>query len=185
MFNSKLLKTGAAVLLVCVASAAYAGPPPSVAGTLTVNATVTTDCLVNSPTLTFPAIDPTTVAAAVQGNASIQVTCTKGTTAATVTDIKLNGGANLSGGSRFMKEAGGATLAYQLCVDAAAACATPWGDGVTAGIGAANPTPFSSAFPAPPAFQSVTVNGVVSLANAQAAPASASYTDSVTITVDF
>ena len=185
MLNSKLLMTVAATLLVCVASAAYAGPPPSVAGTLTVNATVTLDCLVNSPTLTFPAIDPTTVAAAVQGNASIQVTCTKGTPAATVADIKLNGGANLSGGSRFMKEAGGATLAYQLCVDATAACSTPWGDSATAGIGSKLSTPFSSAFPAPPANQAVTVNGVISLANAQAAPTSASYTDSVTITVDF
>src|SRR6476646_6555186 len=83
-----------AVMLASLAGTASAG---TASGTLSTSATVNTNCTVNSPTLTFTAIDPT---AGVNSTvtATISVACTKSTT---LTDIKLGPGAHqIASGSR-------------------------------------------------------------------------------------
>src|SRR5882724_6347596 len=81
------LKTACATLVMSLiaAGSAFAG---TASGTLAVSATVNTNCTVNSPTLTFTAIDPTAGVNST-GSATLSVTCTKSTT---LVDIKLGPG---------------------------------------------------------------------------------------------
>lgn len=165
----------ATALIVFAAGSASAGTAP---GTLTVSATVNTNCTVNSPTLTFSAIDPTANANST-GSATLSVKCTKGTT---LIDIKLGPGAHqIASGLRQVNN-GANNMAYALCTDNAVPCVTPWGDSTTTGIGNKLSTGFS-AFTSVNTAQTFTVYGYI-LAAAQDVPA-AIYTDSVAVTVDF
>lgn len=168
-----LVLTGAALLATVCAGSAFAG---TASGTLTVSATVNTNCTVNSPTLTFAAIDPTAGVNST-GTATLSVKCTKGTTLA---DIKLGPGANqIAGGSRQL--ANGATfIKYGLFQDVA--FTTPWGDSTTTGIGNDMNSGFT-AFASVATPETFTVYGQILAAN-EDVPAN-TYTDSVAITVDF
>lgn len=162
-------------MLALVAGTAVAG---TASGTLSVSATVNTNCTVNSPTLTFSAIDPTAGSNST-GNATLSVKCTKGTT---LVDIKLGPGAHqIASGLRQVNN-GSNNMAYALCTDSAVPCATPWGDSTTTGIGNKLSSGFS-AFTSVNTAQTFTVYGYI-LAAAQDVPA-ATYTDSVAVTVDF
>lgn len=164
-----------AVLMVLAAGSASAG---TASGTLTVSATVNTNCTVNSPTLTFSAIDPTAGTNST-GSATLSVKCTKGTT---LVDIKLGPGAHqIASGLRQVNNSTN-NMAYSLCTDSAVPCVTPWGDSTTAGIGNKLGSGFS-AFTSVNTAQTFTVYGYI-LAAAEDVPA-ATYTDSVAVTVDF
>jgi len=148
----------------------------SASGTLSATATVKTNCTVNSPTLTFAAIDPTAGINST-GTAVISVACTKATT---LTDIKLGPGAHqIASGSRQLAN-GAVFIAYALYTDAANT--TPWGDSTTTGIGNDLSTGFA-AFTSVATPQTYTVYGTI-LAAAEDVAAN-TYTDSVAITVDF
>ena len=165
----------AAALMASLTGGAFAG---TASGTLTVSATVNTNCTVNSPTLTFSAIDPTAGANST-GSASLSVKCTKGTT---LVDIKLGPGLHqIASGSRQVNS-GSNNMAYALCTDSAVPCATPWGDSSTTGIGNKLGSGFS-AFTSVSTPQAFTVYGYI-LAAAEDVPAG-TYTDSVAVTVDF
>jgi spore coat protein U-like protein len=169
----KLLLGMSVVALASIAGTALAGTK---SGTLSTTATVNTNCTVNSPTLTFTAIDPTAGVSST-GTAVISVACTKATT---LTDIKLGPGANqIVGGSRQLANTG-VFIAYALFTDAANT--TPWGDSTTVGIGNMLNSGFA-AFASVATPQTFTVYGTI-LAAAQDVPAN-TYTDSVAITVDF
>lgn len=162
-----------AAVLVSATGTALAG---TASGTLSATATVNTNCTVNSPTLTFTAIDPTAGVDST-GTATISVACTKSTT---LTDIKLGPGAHqIASGSRQLAN-GGVFVAYALFTDAANT--TAWGDSTTTGIGNKLSTGFS-AFSSVATPQTFTVYGTI-LAAAEDVPAN-TYTDSVAITVDF
>lgn len=144
-------------------------------GTLAVSATVNTNCAVSTPGLTFTAIDPT-AAVNSTGSATLTVKCTKGTT---LTDIKLGpGGHQIAGGKRQLNN-GSNNIAYQLFTDAG--FTTLWGDSTTTGIGAKDNIGFT--FTSVNAPQTYTVYGQILVAD-EDVPA-ATYTDSVTITLDF
>lgn len=147
-------------------------------GTLSVSATVNTNCTVNSPTLAFTAINPTANVAST-GSAILSVKCTKGTT---LVDIKLGPGSHqIASGLRQVNNSTN-NMAYALCTDNAVPCATPWGDSATTGIGNDLSTGFS-AFASVNTPETFTVFGYI-LAAAEDVPA-ATYTDSVAVTVDF
>jgi spore coat protein U-like protein len=165
---------GTALVLALFASGSASAGTAS--GTLSVSATVNTNCTVNSPTLTFTAIDPTAGVNST-GTATLSVTCTKGTT---LVDIKLGAGAHqISNGSRQVNN-GANNMAYALYTDVAHT--TLWGDSATTGIGNKLSTGFS-AFTSVSTPQTFTVFGQI-LAAAEDVPA-AVYTDSVAVTVDF
>lgn len=170
---SSLLAGSIAILLMALAGTANAG---TASGTLSTTATVNTNCAVNSPTLTFAAIDPTAGVDST-GSATISVTCTKSTT---LVDIKLGPGAHqIVGGSRQLNN-GADNIKYGLFTDAA--FTTSWGDSTTAGIGNKLSSGFS-AFTSVGTPETFTVYGQI-LAADEDVPA-ATYTDSVAITVDF
>lgn len=148
----------------------------SAGGSLGLSATVNTNCMVNSPTLTFAAVDPTAGVDST-GSAVLAVQCTKSTT---LTDIKLGpGGHQLPGGARQLNN-GSNYVVYGLFTDAA--YTTPWGDSATTGIGNALSSGFA-AFSSVATPQTFTVYGRVQAAS-QDVPAG-TYTDSVAVTVDF
>ena len=170
---NSLLAGGIATLLVVFAGTANAG---SAGGTLSTTATVNTNCTVNSPTLTFAAIDPTAGVDST-GTATISVACTKSTT---LVDIKLGPGAHqIAAGSRQLNN-GSNNIKYGLFTDAA--FTTAWGDSTTTGIGSKLSSGFS-AFTSVSTPETFTVYGQI-LAADEDVPA-ATYTDSVAITVDF
>src|SRR5882724_4202048 len=173
MSSRKLLAATVAVVLASLADTALAG---TASGTLSTTATVNTNCTVNSPTLTFAAIDPTAGANST-GSTVITVACTKATT---LTDIKLGPGAHqIASGSRQLAH-GGVFVAHALATDAPNT--TPWGDSTTTAIGNKRSTGFS-AFSSVATPQTFTVYGTI-LAAAEDVPAN-TYTDSLAITVDF
>ena len=163
----------AVLTLAALQGTAYAG---TAGGTLSVAATVNTNCTVNSPTLTFPTVDPTAGLNST-GTAVLSVICTKSTTLA---DIKLGPGAHqIPSGSRRLNN-GSNDVAYGLFTDAA--FSTPWGDSSTAGIGNTLSGGFA-AFSSVNVPQTFTVYGQV-LAAAEDVPAGV-YSDNVAVTVDF
>ncbi|MGE5624027.1 MAG: spore coat U domain-containing protein [Bacillota bacterium] len=172
--TGKLASFAAAAWLgVWAAGGASAG---TAGGNLGLSATVTTNCTVSSPTLTFSAVDPTAGVDST-GSTVISVTCTKATT---LTDIKLGPGAHqIAGGSRQLNS-GSNNVAYGLFTDAG--YTTSWGDGTTTGIGNALSSGFS-AFSSVNTPQTFTVYGRVLAAN-EDVPAG-TYTDNIAITVDF
>lgn len=163
----------AALILAALHGTVYAG---TASGVLTVAATVNTDCAVNSPTLTFAAVDPTAGLNST-GTAVLSVTCTKSTTLA---DIKLGPGAHqIPGGARQLNN-GPDNVAYGLFTDAG--FTTPWGDSGTVGIGNMLSGGFA-AFSSVNVPETFTVYGQV-LAAAEDVPAGV-YADNVAVTVDF
>src|SRR5215472_14172983 len=102
-YKTLLALCGSALLMIFVSGAAFGG---SAGGSISVSATVSTNCKVSSPTLTFTAIDPT-AAVNSTGSAVLAVNCTKGTT---ILDIKLGPGLHqIANGSRQVNNAGNAT----------------------------------------------------------------------------
>jgi spore coat protein U-like protein len=96
------------------------------AGSLSVQATVSSTCAVANAALPFGPVNPM-LGASLSANVSLQVTCTQGTTFA----VGLGDGQNASGGQRRMKGAiSGQFLSYELYQDSGGA--TRFGDTVTA-----------------------------------------------------
>jgi len=173
--KSTLGLSAGALLTTLVSGAAFGG---TASGTLSVSATVNTNCTVNSPSLTFTAIDPTAGTAST-GNATLSVKCTKGTT---LVDIKLGpGGHQIASGKRQLAN-GGATVFMPYQLFTTAGLTTLWGDSTTTGIGNSLSTGFS-AFSSVNTAQTFTVYGQILVADEDVA--ANTYTDSVAITVDF
>ena len=175
MLNSKHVLSLAigAVLAGLAGSAFAAGSTP---GTLSLTATVNTNCTVNSPTLTFNAIDPTAGVDST-GNATLSVKCTKSTT---LVDIKLGPGGNQIASGKRQLANGAVTIPYQLFTDAG--LTTLWGDSTTTGIGNSLSTGFG-AFASATTAQTFIVYGDILAADEDVA--ANTYTDSVAVTVDF
>lgn len=162
----------AAIAAACSSAVLASG---STGGTVAVSAQVQKNCTVNSPTLTFAAVDPTAGANST-GTAVLTVTCTKGTT---LLDIKLDPGSHqIAGGSRQMNN-GSVNVKYALYTDPGYSIL--WGDG-SAGIGSALSSGFS-AFSGVAVPQNFNVYGQVLAADADVQ--AGTYSDSVGITVDF
>jgi spore coat protein U-like protein len=166
-----LLASSAAALAALFVAVAPARALTST-GTVTVKATVAALCVLNSPTLTFGAYDPTTVGP-IDLSTTLTVNCTKGTAWVIGLDQGLNGGV----GVRNMKDTGtsGDVLHYELYTDVAGG--TAWTNGATASASVKSGTGTGAA-----AGQNVTVFG--RLFAGQFVTAS-SYQDSVKATVNF
>jgi len=174
MLNSKhVLTLAVGALLAGLAGTSLAAT--STSGTLSLTATVNKNCTVNSPTLTFTAIDPTAGVAST-GNAILSVKCTKGTT---LTDIQLGAGGNQIASGKRQLANGSVFIPYQLFTTAG--LTTLWGDG-TAGIGNALSSGFG-AFTSVGTAQTFTVYGQILAADEDVQ--ANTYTDSVAVTVDF
>ena len=175
MFNSKhVLTLAVGTVLAGLAGTTLAAT--STSGTLSLTATVNKNCTVNSPTLTFAAIDPTAGVNST-GSANLSVNCTKGTT---LVDIKLGPGGNqLTAGKRQLAN-GAVFIPYQLFTDAG--FTTLWGDSTTTGIGNKLSSGFS-AFTSVSTAQTFTVYGQILAADEDVQ--ANTYTDSVAVTVDF
>ena len=171
--KSTLGLSAGALLTALVSGAAFGG---SASGTLSVSATVNTNCTFVNPTLTFTAIDPTAGVAST-GNATLSVKCTKGTT---LVDIKLGPGGHQIATSKRQLANGAVTIPYQLFTDAG--LTTLWGDSATTGIGNKLSSGFS-AFTSVNTAQTFTIYGQILAADEDVA--ANTYTDSVAITVDF
>jgi spore coat protein U-like protein len=137
--------------------------------TLAVSATVSKTCLVSNGTLAFGTYSPVS-ASPTDNTATFTVACTKNTAAT----IGLNTGSNASGSIRRLSDGGGTPsyLSYELYQDAARSAV--WGN--TAGSWVANTSTSN-------ATQTFTVYGRISAL--QDVPSTATYNDSVTITVTF
>jgi spore coat protein U-like protein len=141
-------------------------------GTLTVNATVVSACVVSATTLNFgSSIDPTAAVVPLAATSTMTVLCT----ATTPYSIALNAGANAGGAANFSARAiknGTRTLGYQLYADLGHT--TVWGDGSSAsslssGVGLGT-------------NQTLTIYGLLpSLSGA----APGLYTDTVTVTISY
>lgn len=137
---------------------------------LTVNATVSKNCTISTAPVNFGAYDPVAgnATASLDGIGTLTVTCTKGATA----HVGLNGGGNVQGSTRRMRQSGTAYLTYEIYKDSGRT--TVWGDGFSDNldIGAApnrNPRTFT-AYGRVPSGQDATVG---------------TYTDTVMATVNF
>jgi spore coat protein U-like protein len=150
----------AIILLAPVTSSAQ-----TVSATLDVSATVTKACTVSATPLSFGAYDSST-ALAVAANATLVVTCTRGT----VATISMSDGANSIVPQIRRMAAGGEFLAYDLFQDAA--LTTRWGASGQAMVWTA---PNSS-------NNGLTVYGQISAG--QDVPAGA-YTDQVQVTINY
>jgi spore coat protein U-like protein len=145
---------------------------------LAVTATVANNCTIATAPVAFGAYDPivTHASAALTGNGSVTVTCTKGTAPA----IQLGLGSNATAGARYMANAG-ERLAYELYHPGnnapGAACGAltqVWG---TAGAGVFSAT-------AAPSRAARTYNVCGSVPPGQDVAAGA-YSDTVVATVNF
>lgn len=170
-------------LVLIVASSAFAGSATN--NTNAVKASVSAVCtLPNAFTLDFTAYDPivTNATTDLTGSTSWTVKCTKNAAAY----LDLNAGANGSGTGastlRKMKEAGGTFLNYQLYKNVGNTVIWGQGDDVAANTTSGTGFHFVGAGVNGGNFNSLTVYGVVP--QAQDVPA-ASYTDTVTATVNF
>jgi spore coat protein U-like protein len=152
----RLVLAAAALMFTVVTGRASAATDT---GVLTVNATVSTVCVVQDATLAFGAYDPVS-GAAVDGFADVSVQCTNGATFKLVLD--KNAGTMVRSGS---------SLAYTLYSDANRTAAFP--------TAVANQTNV----PADGSVQTVTVYGKIT-ANQNTALAGI-HTDTVTMTVDY
>jgi spore coat protein U-like protein len=165
------LKCLALWMLVCGIGSADAGTGTA---SLTVQITITSACTINAATLTFPTTAGTSlVSTAVTGNTTISATCTNGSPYS----IGFDNGANYLITRRMAT--GGNYLGYGLYVDAA--LTRPWSTALTnstctvlndcylgTGTGSA---------------QSISVYGQVP--TVVSAPASGTYSDTVTMTITY
>jgi spore coat protein U-like protein len=144
-------------------------------GTVTVKATVAATCILNSPTLSFGAYDPTS-ATALDQSTTLTVNCTKGTAWV----IGLDRGAN-GAGTRNMKDTGasGDLLNYELYTDALRT--NVWTNGTVA-----SPTVASGSGSGAALGQPVIIYGRVLVNQYVSANTGANvYQDSVKATVNF
>lgn len=157
-------------MLVFSAGSAFAG---TATNPMTVQATVTANCTINTAGLNFGNYDPVVVNAttALQATAQINVVCTNGSAANITLDQGLNPAAGSSAAAPLRQMISGATpLSYSLFQDAADT--TTWGNTAATGENLTG-SGVSQAF---------TVFGVVPAG--QNVPAGA-YTDTVTMTISF
>jgi spore coat protein U-like protein len=173
--SRKIVLGASALSLAALAGTALAVTNPAT-GTLGATLTILKSCQITATTqVDFGSVDPT-LATDASGVGSVSVACTKGTV---ITDIKLSAGGNFASGSRQMSD-GTNFVPYALFTDAAHT--TAWGDGGATLPAAALSTGFvattSAATP-----QSFSVYGLV-LAADEDVP-TATYTDTVNITVDY
>ena len=138
-------------------------------GSLSVNATITSNCAVTTTTVAFGSID-VTLNTAVDATGGISVTCTSGTAWTAKADAGT-GGAGTSLTHRKMT--GPDKLSYDLFTDSART--TKWGDGITSGTGAITGTGTGSA-------DTKTIYGRV---RAGSTARAGSYADTVTVTVTY
>jgi len=168
---AKIVSAAVAIGAFGFPAAALAG---SATGSLTVNASVAQNCLINSPTLAFGSYDPivTNLSTALTGSATATFTCTEGATAVYVTANAGANGTHAVGTTRAMA-GGGSYLSYELYTDAG--YTTVW-----------NTTNSGGHTFAPTFASSQTANATIygSIPAGQNIPV-ASYTDSVTMTVNF
>lgn len=165
-------------LPVLIAAAALATPAASLAGTstgtLSVTASVSQNCLINSPTLAFGSYDPivTNATTALTASATATFTCTEGASAVYVTANTGGNTGHATGTTRAMA-GGSGYLSYELYTDSGHTLV--WN---TTNSGGHTYTPsFAS---------SQTANATVygSIPAGQNVPV-ASYSDSVTMTINF
>jgi spore coat protein U-like protein len=161
----------AVALIVLLASApAFAGPANS---NFSVSATVANNCTITTTAISFGAYDPTiaNLTTPLDGAGSVTITCTKGATT-TVGLTAGNNGPNATGTTRAMKS-GSDYLSYEIYQESGHA--TVWGNS-----GAALLTP-----PVAPDKNARTFPTYGRIPAGQDVPAGASYTDTVTATVNF
>jgi spore coat protein U domain-containing protein, fimbrial subunit CupE1/2/3/6 len=156
--------------LLAAAAPAFAG---SATSTFSVTASVASNCTISTTSIAFGAYDPIVANATtpLDTTGSVTITCTKGA----ATTIGLNAGnnsANATGTTRAMKS-GSDYLSYEIYQDSGRS--TVWGNS-----GAGLFTPAVAPDKAPRTF---TMYGRVPAG--QDVPASGSYTDTVTATVNF
>jgi spore coat protein U-like protein len=159
-----------AMLVLLAAAPAFAG---SATSNFTVTASVANNCSISTTGISFGAYDPIVANAttALDSTGSVTIACTKGAT----TTIGLNAGnngANATGTTRAMKS-GSDYLSYEIYQNTGRT--TLWGNS-----GADLFTPVAAPSSAPRTF---TTYGRVPAG--QDVPAGASYTDTVTATVNF
>ena len=125
--------------------------------TLTVNASVSAVCKFSTvPALTFPAINPATVAADVPGSTDVTYKCTKGTAPSTLVPSVTGAWAMVD------PSVTGSSLPFSLTVGTLGA-----GNGFGSG-----------------AAVTVTISGTIALADAQAAMAGTGYTKAVSLAIN-
>jgi spore coat protein U-like protein len=156
----------ATVLTGLVATLGSALSAATQSANLTVTATVTASCSVSNTTLAFGGYN-TTSPANVDQNATLQVACTKGTTAT----VGLDEGSHASGGARRMSN-GTDFLTYQLYKEAART--NVWGnsgsDLVSLAAASSNASQSLTVYGRVPGSQDVSIG---------------SYSDTVLVTVTF
>lgn len=154
------------ITLLCFKSfVAFAG---TATGTLTVQATVVTNCTVSSGTVNFGNVDTVTLASgAINGSGTFTTTCSNG---ASYT-VGLGNGANYATGTRNMKSSGNGSLPYALYQDSARQ--QPWGNSG------------SQLFSATGTGTSQTNTVYGSVTQGSYTLSTGAYSDSVTITVTF
>lgn len=175
--NKLIQKFALAVGGLTLASVAFASSPNSPAtGSVGASLTIGAFCHITaSSSVAFGTVDPT-LATDANGSGSISVNCTKGTS---LTDIKLDAGGNLSGGSRRMSD-GTVFVAYSLYKDSGHSVA--WGDD-NATFNASSQYSGYAGFTSAVTAQSFNIYGLV-LATDEDVPTGA-YSDTVNVTVDF
>lgn len=159
----------AAVALMVAPLAASAG---SSTGTLTVQASVSQNCTVSSPTLNFGAYDPVTtnLTAPLDQNATITLTCTKGATGVTLGFGASPNTANCAVLARCMKN-GSDYLDYEIYSD------SPGGTIWT--------TPIAEDYTGKSVSSPLDITVYGEIPGGQDAAAGASYADSLVATVNF
>lgn len=160
------------VALIGVGTIAVAAQPAAAtdsSGTLSVNATITSNCAVSTTTVAFGSID-VTLNTTFDGTGAISVTCTNGTAWTAKADAGT-GGAGTSLTHRKMS--GPDKLSYDLFTDSGRT--TIWGDGVTSGTAAITGTGTGSA-------QNNTIYGRIR--NGSTAKAG-DYSDTITVTLTY
>jgi spore coat protein U-like protein len=172
---------GAAVMASCIGTGTWADTKT---GSLIVTSSVAQACIVTSTaTLGFGAYDPivANAASALAGTGSVSLTCTKGSSGI---NIDLDAGVNaLSSQRRMVRAGGGDFLNYNILQPAitspwTSCTGTTWGSTVGGGsVYTPGGVMWSSS-----AAQAFTVCGSVPAAQN---PSAGSYSDTVTVTVNF
>lgn len=164
----------ALILVTLMTAPAFAG---SATNSLTVQATVSANCTVTAATLDFGSYDPLVTHAATDLAVSqaLTIKCTKGTAA---TSIDLSPGANFSG-TRRMLGAPGNFLNYELYKEATHT--NVWTTGAGTGVVPAASTGKNN----PLTFSSGAALAVFGMVPRDQDVATGSYSDTVTITINF
>ncbi|MGH8397835.1 MAG: Csu type fimbrial protein [Gammaproteobacteria bacterium] len=180
-FARTLIATSAGILLIAIGTQANAATVPG--GTFTVTATVAASCKTAAANnIAFGSLDPSSIVADTYLSNSIKVQCTKKTPFTVLMDAGTNPGTAGNVATRQMKDAAGDFLPYHLCTvnpctgDIANVTPATGGNVNLAGTGTGTGS-----------GNAVTLNffGEVALTDLQLAVASASYTDTITVTISY